>query len=294
MAHLKDFMTPLELQKVSNLQVVARLVVEGFFSGLHKSPHKGFSIEFAQHRQYVQGDEIRRLDWKVFGKTDRYYIREFEEETNLRATILLDVSGSMSYEGDGVSKHHYATRLAASLAYLMLQQRDSVGLVTFDTKARAFLPQRSGVPHLRLMLNELESTKPGGETELGRLSHFLRDARIPLEVCPTSNVNTGVVERIEDHPIDKLVALRFRVTVNTDNRLMSGVTMSSEMAALVDAFAASPGHYANIVDPAFTEIGIGSGFSPLVGNRPALSPRSSMAASRLRMVDLRFSHTPGS
>ncbi len=167
MAHLKDFMTPLELQKVSNLQVVARLVVEGFFSGLHKSPHKGFSIEFAQHRQYVQGDEIRRLDWKVFGKTDRYYIREFEEETNLRATILLDVSGSMEYQGDGVSKHQYATRLAASLAYLMLQQRDSVGLVTFDTKARAFLPQRSGVPHLKLMLNELEKTQPGGETELG-------------------------------------------------------------------------------------------------------------------------------
>ena len=169
MAHLKDFMTPLELQKVSNLQVVARLVVEGFFSGLHKSPHKGFSIEFAQHRQYVQGDEIRRLDWKVFGKTDRYYVREFEEETNLRATILLDVSGSMSYQGEGVSKHHYSTRLAASLAYLMLQQRDSVGLVTFDSKARAFLPQRSGVPHLRMMLNELESTRPGGETELGEV-----------------------------------------------------------------------------------------------------------------------------
>ncbi len=167
MAHLSDFMTPLELQKVSNLQVVARLVVEGFFSGLHKSPHKGFSIEFAQHRQYVQGDEIRRLDWKVFGKTDRYYVREFEEETNLRATILLDVSGSMSYQGEGVSKHHYATRLAASLAYLMLQQRDSVGLVTFDTRARTFLPQRSGVPHLKMMLNELGTTEPGGETELG-------------------------------------------------------------------------------------------------------------------------------
>ena len=87
MSHVSDFLTPAELQQVANLQVVARLVVEGFFSGLHKSPHKGFSVEFAQHRQYVQGDEIRRLDWKVFGKTDRYYVREYEEETNLRAKI---------------------------------------------------------------------------------------------------------------------------------------------------------------------------------------------------------------
>ncbi|MFM8470280.1 MAG: DUF58 domain-containing protein, partial [Limisphaerales bacterium] len=141
MSHVSDFLTPAELSKVANLQVVARLVVEGFFSGLHKSPHKGFSVEFAQHRQYVQGDEIRRLDWKVFGKTDRYYIREYEEETNLRATLLLDLSGSMRYAGAGrAPKADYAIRLAAALAYLMLQQRDSVGLVTFDTKIRRYIP----------------------------------------------------------------------------------------------------------------------------------------------------------
>jgi uncharacterized protein (DUF58 family) len=167
MAHVSDFLAPAELQKISNLQVVARLVVEGFFSGLHKSPHKGFSVEFAQHRQYVQGDEIRRLDWKVFGKTDRFYIREFDEETNLRATLLLDLSGSMDYAGDGhPSKQQYATRLAAALAYLMLQQRDSVGLVTFDSMVRRFIPQRSGVGHLRALMDELHSAKPGGETAL--------------------------------------------------------------------------------------------------------------------------------
>ena len=167
MAHVANLLSPTDLQKISNLQVVARLVVEGFFSGLHKSPHKGFSVEFAQHRPYVQGDEIRRLDWKLFGKTDRFYIREYEEETNLRATILLDLSGSMNYGDEkGITKHQYGTRLAACLAYLMMQQRDSVGLVTFDTKIRRFIPQRSGVAHLRVMLDELEQGKPGGETEL--------------------------------------------------------------------------------------------------------------------------------
>lgn len=173
MAHVADFLSPAELQKISNLQVVARLVVEGFYSGLHRSPHKGFSVEFAQHRQYVQGDEIRRIDWKVFGKTDRFYVREYEEETNLRATILLDLSGSMAYGGGKVTKAQYATRLAAALSFLMLQQRDSVGLVTFDSKVRRFIPQRSGVGHLRVMLDELQTHQPGGETELGEVFRSL-------------------------------------------------------------------------------------------------------------------------
>jgi len=173
MAHVSDFLTPTELQKISNLQVVARLVVEGFFSGLHRSPHKGFSVEFAQHRPYVQGDEIRRLDWKVFGKTDRFYVREYEEETNLRATLLLDLSGSMAYGGKGIAKVEYAKRLAAALGYLMLQQQDSVGLVTFDTRIRRYIPQRSGVGHLRVMLDELQGAKAGGETELAEVFQSL-------------------------------------------------------------------------------------------------------------------------
>jgi uncharacterized protein (DUF58 family) len=173
MAHVSDFLSPAELQKISNLQVVARLVVEGVYAGLHRSPHKGFSIEFAQHRQYVQGDEIRRLDWKVFGKTDRFYIREFEEETNLRATILLDLSGSMAYSRQAPHKAEYARRLAAALAYLMLQQRDTVGLVTFDTKIRRYIPPRSGVAHLRVLMDELQQSQPGGETELSDVFHEL-------------------------------------------------------------------------------------------------------------------------
>ncbi|MBM3858538.1 MAG: DUF58 domain-containing protein [Verrucomicrobia bacterium] len=173
MSRPSDFLTPADLQKISNLQVLARLVVEGFCSGLHTSPHKGFSVEFREHRQYVQGDEIRRLDWKVFGKSDRLYIKEYEEETNLRATLLVDVSGSMSYAGNGVSKYQYAIRLAACLSYLMLRQADSVGLVTFDEKIRHYIPPRSRPNHLRMLLDALQDTTPGGETELGKVFHQL-------------------------------------------------------------------------------------------------------------------------
>ncbi len=176
MAHVSDFLNPSDLQRISNLQVFARQVVEGFTTGLHRSPHKGFSVEFKQHRQYVPGDEIRHIDWRVFARSDRYYIREYEEETNLRATIILDRSGSMDYGGGkdgGVSKFEYATKLAACLSYLMLQQSDGVGLVTFDTEIRRYIPPRSRVSHMRTILSELESGKPGGETELGKVFHDL-------------------------------------------------------------------------------------------------------------------------
>jgi uncharacterized protein (DUF58 family) len=150
--------------------------VEGFCSGLHRSPHKGFSVEFKEHRPYVRGDEVRRIDWKVFGKTDRLYIREYEEETNLRCTILLDASGSMGYRGaraGSLSKHDYAVRLTACLAYLMLGQQDSVGLVTFDEKVRRYIPPRSKATHLQAILDELTKSSPQHETELGQVFHEL-------------------------------------------------------------------------------------------------------------------------
>ena len=154
--------------------MLARQVVEGFTSGLHRSPHKGFSVEFKQHRQYVPGDEIRHIDWRVFGRSDRFYIREYEEETNLRSTLILDRSGSMGYAGSaGVSKFEYATKLAACLSFLMLQQQDSVGLVTFDTKIRRYIPPRSRVSHLKVLIDELEKGQVGGETELGDVFHDL-------------------------------------------------------------------------------------------------------------------------
>ena len=123
MPKVTEFLTPADLAKLASHQMLARKVVEGFCSGMHRSPHKGFSVEFKQHRQYVPGDEIRHLDWKVYGKTDRFYIREYEEETTLRCNILLDASGSMAYQGQEAlhTKLGYASRLAACLAYLMLR-----------------------------------------------------------------------------------------------------------------------------------------------------------------------------
>ena len=162
----KSFFDPTTLAKYGRLSLVARHVVQGFLSGVHKSPYKGFSVEFAEHRQYYPGDEIRHIDWRAFGKTDRYYIKEHEEETNLHAHLLVDASGSMAYHGKTISKFQYAQYLAASLAYLMLHQRDGVGLAVHDNALRTLLPPRSTSKQLLQILHTLENTRPGGETHL--------------------------------------------------------------------------------------------------------------------------------
>jgi uncharacterized protein (DUF58 family) len=171
------------LGKIHRLEFIARGVVEGFVSGRHKSPYKGFSVEFAEHRQYVPGDDTRDLDWRVYGKSDRYYIKQFIEETNLRATILLDASGSMGYtgklaakhDGKSLSKFAYGQFLAASLAHLMIHQQDAVGLVTFDRTIRRYIPARSRVSHLRAILEELSGTAAGQETDLAPLLHDIAE-----------------------------------------------------------------------------------------------------------------------
>jgi uncharacterized protein (DUF58 family) len=174
MANLTDILDPQDLAKMGKLQLFARRVVEGFCTGLHSSPHKGFSVEFKQHRPYVPGDEIRRIDWKVFGRSDRHYIREYEEETNLRCTLLLDVSGSMAYQGSGgMKKYEYAKRVAACLSYLMMTQQDTVGLVTFDTEVQAFVPPRSRISHLKVLMETIENSTIGAETEPGKVFHSL-------------------------------------------------------------------------------------------------------------------------
>lgn len=158
--------------KLANLQLYARQVVEGMTVGMHRSPHKGFSVDFKEHRPYVRGDEIRAIDWKLYGKTDRLYIRQYEEETNLRCTILLDQSGSMSYGQRGagrISKHSFAVRLAACLAYMLIGQQDSVGLVTFDTQTRHYIPPRSKPSHLRSLLGTLAASQPSGETAISEV-----------------------------------------------------------------------------------------------------------------------------
>ncbi len=174
---------PAALAKISRLELIARGVVEGFVSGRHKSPYKGFSVEFAEHRQYSPGDDTRDLDWRVFGKSDRYYIKQYIEETNLRATILLDASGSMKYAGKAASKRdgkcltkfQYGQYLAASLAHLMIHQQDAVGLVTFDTQVRRYIPARSRASHLRVILKELHESQAGAETALSPIFHDIAE-----------------------------------------------------------------------------------------------------------------------
>lgn len=168
------FLEPQALARVKNLSVVARGVVEGFISGLHSSPYKGFSIEFAEHREYTAGDDPRHLDYRMYGRTDRLYVKQYEEETNMRVQILLDTSGSMGYSHDGkLSKLEYASYLTAVLSYLMTRQQDSVGLTTFDTRIRLDMPARSSPRHFNEMMRRLEAIEPGRQTDIAETLHRL-------------------------------------------------------------------------------------------------------------------------
>ena len=138
------------------MELRARAVVEGFIAGLHQSPYRGFSVEFAEYREYSPGDDIRHIDWKVMARTDRYYVKEFEEETNLQCFILLDRSASMGYSSNGVSKLEYGSYLAASLAYFISHQHDGVGFISFDEEVVDYMPARSKPAHVHAILTQLE------------------------------------------------------------------------------------------------------------------------------------------
>lgn len=171
----RDFLKPDVVSRLKNMQLRARLVVEGFVAGLHQSPYHGFSAEFAEHRPYMPGDPLKYVDWKVFAKTDRYYLKEFEEETNLKSYLLLDVSKSMDYGTVSITKLQYASYLAAALAFLMIQQRDAVGLIFYDTELRTFLPPRSVRSYLNVLLSHLENLRPSGQTDIGRNLHAVAE-----------------------------------------------------------------------------------------------------------------------
>lgn len=163
------------MSKLSSMDLRARLVVEGFITGLHKSPYHGFSVEFAEHRQYMPGDEIKHVDWKVYGKTDRFYVKQFEEETNLKSYILMDASASMGYSSNNLNKLEYASYLAGALTYLMIRQRDAVGLLTFDEKIRRYLPPRSVTTYLHQILKELDATKSSSKTNISAALHQMAE-----------------------------------------------------------------------------------------------------------------------
>lgn len=158
---------PVTLSKIANMELRARLVVDGALSGIHKSPYKGSSIEFLEHKEYSPGNEIKHIDWKVLAKTDKYYVKQFEEETNLKCFVFLDTSGSMGYKSTGVSKFEYAATLAASLSYLLLKQSDLVGLVSFSDRVLQYIPPRSRLTHLHAILNILAESKTTGKSNAG-------------------------------------------------------------------------------------------------------------------------------
>ncbi|NLF72614.1 MAG: DUF58 domain-containing protein [Candidatus Anammoximicrobium sp.] len=168
---------PQTLAKLKGLTLRARHIVEGYVSGLHRSPYHGFSIEFAEHREYAPGDDLRYLDWKVFGRTDKYYLKQYENETNLICYLVLDVSESMRYQGPGspLSKFEYAQCIAAAVAWLVLQQQDAVSLVTFDDQIRANISPSSSAPHLRQLLQVMESAEVRAKTAAGPIFHELAE-----------------------------------------------------------------------------------------------------------------------
>lgn len=170
------YFDPAKMAKLANLSVTVRRAVEGFISGLHKSPHRGFSVEFSEHRQYSAGDDLRHLDWLAWARTDRFYIKQYEQETNLRAYILLDVSNSMNFRhGSRITKFKYGCYLTACLSYLMCRQQDVVGVVAFDEDVRLHLTPSSTPAHLDRVFTSLEKLKPGRKTAVADTFHKIAD-----------------------------------------------------------------------------------------------------------------------
>lgn len=200
------FLDPGVIARLGTLELRARTIVEGFLSGLHRSPMKGFSVEFAEYRQYFPGDELSTIDWKVYARTDRYVVKKYEEETNLSAYLLVDVSGSMGYGSGPLTKLEYGSCLAASLAYLMRKQRDAVGLVTFDDHMREMVPPALRPGHLSQILHVLDGQRPGAKTETAPPLHQLADAM-------TKRGLVILISDLLDEParvIEGLKHLRFR------------------------------------------------------------------------------------
>ena len=177
MAEFPKSLDPRTLAKLKGLQLRARHIVEGYVAGLHRSPYQGFSSEFAEHREYAPGDDLRYLDWKVFGRRDKFYLKQFEDETNLICYLVLDISESMQYRGKDspLSKYEYAQCIAASLAWLVLQQQDAVGLITFDDQIRSYVPPSSNASNLQHLLHVIESAEPRAKTATGPIFHELAE-----------------------------------------------------------------------------------------------------------------------
>ncbi len=169
------YFDPDGLARIGNMELVAHQVVEGFLAGRHRSPYHGFSVEYLDHRAYSPGDQLRDLDWRILARTDKYFVKLFEDETNLRAHILLDCSRSMGFKSGKLSKLEYGSFLAAALTHLLLRQNDAVGLVLFDQAIRTFLPTHARATQFRRVLEFLEGAQPRGQTDIGAILHEVAD-----------------------------------------------------------------------------------------------------------------------
>ncbi len=218
----KRFLHPDAIKRISRLDIRARHIVEGFLAGMHRSPYFGQSVEFLQHREYTAGDDPRYVDWKVWAKQDRLYVKQFEEDTNLRCTMLVDVSASMRYGAGALSKYEYGSTLAASLAYLILRQQDAVGCVAFDDQARNIVPQRTRRNHLDSILQALNVSTPAGKTDVYPILHkvaetypargmmvLVSDLLVPreplfrgLQLLRTRGHDVMVFHVMDDHELD--------------------------------------------------------------------------------------------
>ncbi len=189
----KRFLHPEAIGRIARLDLRARHIVEGFLSGIHKSPYFGQSVEFLQHREYTHGDELRHIDWKVWAKQDRFYVKQFEEDTNLRATLVVDVSGSMQYNSGETSKYEYGCTIAACLGYLLLRQQDAVGCVAFDEAVRIKVPQKTKRSHLNSIIQALEASGPQEKTDIGPI------LRVAAETFP----RRGMMILVSDLLVDR-------------------------------------------------------------------------------------------
>jgi uncharacterized protein (DUF58 family) len=175
----RRFLDPATIAKITRLELRARQVVMGFLSGMHRSKFFGHSIEFVQHREYTAGDDLRHLDWKVWSKTDHYYIKQYEAETNLRTTLVVDVSESMHYGRGPLNKYEYTCTAAACLAFLLLRQQDSVGCVTFDSDVRQIVPARSSQNHIDAIIKAMDVSRPREKTDMERIMRRVAETSPP-------------------------------------------------------------------------------------------------------------------
>jgi len=202
MADSLNFLDPKVLAGLDNLELRARVAVEGFLSGLHKSPNRGFSVEFNDYRNYYRGDDMRHVDWKLYARTEKFYIKQYEDETNVRCYIVLDTSASMDYTSGGISKFDYGKTLASALAYFINRQRDAVGLITYDDEIREFIPAKCRQPHLIQILRVLAKTEPGTKTDavkpLADLASHLRKKSLVILITDMIDDETKVIRSLQN------------------------------------------------------------------------------------------------